>query len=132
MPPSDEMFGWNTFVVKRTLGGLKGSAPIQWVSHADRSGGGVREGGKGARTVGGELNGQEEHSSMIGAALRAHNSGLPLEQVVAFRSCAAIGRGVALQILQLSADAFLGHLKTLCMQFRSVKQILRSSITRAG
>jgi hypothetical protein len=25
MPPSDEMLGWNTLVVKRTLGGLNGS-----------------------------------------------------------------------------------------------------------
>ena len=28
MPPSDEMLGWNTLVMKRTLGGLKGSAEV--------------------------------------------------------------------------------------------------------
>ena len=68
-------------------------------------------GGRGGRTVGGELDCEEEDTAVVGAALRTHDRGLPLEQIVALRPRAAIGGGVALQVLQLAADAFLCHLQ---------------------
>jgi hypothetical protein len=79
--------------------------------------------GRGRRTVSGKLNSEKKHSAVIRAAFRTHDGRLPLEQIITLGACAAIGRGVALQILQLSANAFLSHLKKLCVQFDSVKAV---------
>lgn len=53
------------------------------------------------RVVGGEVNGEEEHSSLVGGLRRAHDGGLPVEEVVADGARAALSRRVAAEILKL-------------------------------
>ena len=52
------------------------------------------------RVVRWEVDGYEEHSSLVWAVLGSHDGGLPVEQVLPGRSSAARGRWVLLEILQ--------------------------------
>eukprot|EP00961_Rhodomonas_salina_P296009 3935971-Rhodomonas_salina.4 len=50
--------------------------------------------------VGGEVDVQEIDASSIGAFCGTHDGRLPLKQIISYGACAAVGRGVLLQIRQ--------------------------------
>jgi len=61
------------------------------------------------RVVRWEVDGYEEHSSLVWAVLGSHDGGLPVEQVLPGRSSAARGRWVLLEILELLLNSLRRH-----------------------
>lgn len=53
------------------------------------------------RVVGGEVDGEEEDSALVRRLWRAHDGGLPVEQVVAHGAGRALRGGVATKVLKL-------------------------------
>ena len=59
--------------------------------------------------VGGEVNGQEEHSALVRTVGRAHDGRLPMEHVVTDWTGRTLCWGIAFQIFQFLLDAFQSH-----------------------
>lgn len=57
--------------------------------------------GRSEGVVSGEVNVQEEDASGIGAVVRTHDGGLPMELIVLMGTSRAVSRGVLLQVSQL-------------------------------
>jgi len=61
----------------------------------------------------GKVNGEEEDSSLVRTLWRTHDGGLPMKQVVAHWTCAALSRWVSAQIGQFFVDPFECHFVVL-------------------
>jgi len=61
------------------------------------------------RVVGREVDGQEEHPSLVWAVWWSHYGGLPVEQILSNGSSRALGRGVSTKVLQLLVYTFQSH-----------------------
>lgn len=59
--------------------------------------------------VGREVDHNEEHTTSIWALARPHDGGLPVEEILSNRPCAAGGRRILLQVLQLFLDPLTCH-----------------------
>ena len=59
--------------------------------------------------ISGEVNGEEEDSALVGRLGRTHDGRLPVEEVVADRTCRALCRGVPAEVLQLLLDSLQSH-----------------------
>ena len=53
------------------------------------------------RVVRGEVNGEEEDASLVRALRRAHDGGLPVEQILTHGTGRALRGGVATEVLEL-------------------------------
>jgi len=61
------------------------------------------------RIVSWEVDGQEEDPSLVWAVWWAHNSGLPVEQILSHGSSRALGRWISTKVLQLLVYTFQSH-----------------------
>lgn len=59
--------------------------------------------------VGGEVDGQEEDSTLIGRIRRAHDSSLPVVDIISVRTRTAPGRRITFEVLQFLLDSPESH-----------------------
>ena len=60
--------------------------------------------------IGGEVDVQEEDSSLVGSSIGAYNACLPVEYVVLNWSCINVFRWVLLNVEEFLLNSFLGHI----------------------